>query len=75
MSVTEAIEPSTNFDVERAEHLARIVDGHDSSQMNRVYQTGRFDHLTLEGEKAPTKVPCRNWKHSAKFWNSIFNKF
>ena len=59
MSVTEAIEPSTNFDVERAEHLARIVDGHDSSQMNRVYQTGRFDHLTLEGEKATTKVTTR----------------
>ena len=30
MSVIEPVEPSTNFDTERAEHLARIVDGHDA---------------------------------------------
>ena len=65
ISLIEPVEPSTNFDTERAEHLARIVDGHDASQMNRVYQTGRFDHLTLEGERASTKV---NYN---KYWTCI----
>jgi len=55
MHVVEPVEPSTNFDTERAEHLARVVDGHDASQTNRTYQTGRFDHLTLEGERQATK--------------------
>lgn len=46
-----------NFDPDRAEHLAEVVDGNmDEELEKRIFPNRRFDHLTLEGKKQENKA-------------------
>jgi len=48
-----------NFDRQRADDLARMVDGTNRSDEyaeQKTFPSGRFDHITHEGEKLTSKV-------------------
>ena len=54
--VEEFDAPGPNIDQQRAEHFARIVDGQgDDNTEEKTFLSGKFDRLTLEGEKAANK--------------------
>ena len=59
LKMVEELENSgPNFDRQRADDLARMVDGgnRDEYTEKKTFPSGRFDHLTHEGEKLSDNV-------------------